>query len=99
MMTKAMFTKFVYFMTPRARVLVLGHVHLHHIGKMHYFFKYLLLYTQEYIRQTKYIVIMTKERFTKIINLITPVMGGLVLRREHAILLLLLSTMGHGSSN
>ena len=38
--------KIVNFMTPRAGVLVLGHVHVSHIVKMHYFFKNLLLYSQ-----------------------------------------------------
>ena len=60
MMTKEGSTKIVTFMTPGAGVLVLGHGHISHIVKMLYFFKNILLYSQEYIRQTMYIVMMTK---------------------------------------
>ena len=70
MMTKEGSTKTVFFMTPRAGVLVLGRGHISHIVKMHYFFKNLLLYSQALIRQTKYIVMMVKEGFTKIIIVI-----------------------------
>ena len=41
-----MMTKIVDFMTPRAWVVVLGHVHINHKVKMHYFFKNHLLYSQ-----------------------------------------------------
>ena len=47
-------------MTPGAGFLVLGRDHISHIVKMHYFFKILLLYSKALIRQTKYIVMMTK---------------------------------------
>ena len=50
---------------------------------MLYFFKILLLYSQAYIRQTKYIVMMTKEGSTKIVNFMTPGAGVLVLGRGH----------------
>ena len=50
---------------------------------MHYFFKNLLLYSQALIRQTKYIVMMTKEGSTKIVNFMTPGAGVLVLGRGH----------------
>ena len=43
-MTKVGSTKNIYFMTPGAEVLVLGHGHLIHLVKMHYFFNNLLLY-------------------------------------------------------
>ena len=55
-------------MTPRAGVLVLGRGHISHIVKMHYFFKNFLHYFKALIRQTKYIVMMTKEGSTKIVN-------------------------------
>ena len=54
MMTKEGSTKIVTFMTPRAGVLVLGCGHISYIVKMHYYFKNLLLYSQAWIRQTKY---------------------------------------------
>ena len=65
-MTKKGSTKIINFMTPRARVLVLGCSHMSHIVKVYYFFKNLLLYSQAYIRQTKYIVMMTKEGSNKL---------------------------------
>ena len=46
MMTTEGSTKIVNFMTPGAGVLVLGHGHINHIVKMHYFFKKNLLYSQ-----------------------------------------------------
>ena len=54
MMTTERSTKIVNFMTPGAGVLVLGRGHISHIVKMHYYFKNLLLYSQAWIRQTKY---------------------------------------------
>ena len=57
--------------------------HTSHIVKMHYFFKLLPLYSQARIRQTKYIVMMTKEGSTKIMNFLTTLAGVLVLRRDH----------------
>ena len=59
-------------MTPGSRVLMLGCGHISHIVKMHHFFKNLLLYSHAYIRQTKYIVMMTKEGSTEIVNFMTP---------------------------
>ena len=50
---------------------------------MHYFLKNLLLYSQAYNRQTKYVVIMTMEGSTKIVNFMTPRAGVLVLGRGH----------------
>ena len=64
MMTKEGSTKIVNFMTPGAGDLVLGRCHISHIVKMHYFFKN-LLYSLAWIRQTKDIVMMTKEGSTK----------------------------------
>ena len=46
-----------------------------------YFLKNLLLFSQALIRQTKYVVMMTKEGFTKIVNFMTPGAGVLVLGR------------------
>ena len=54
MMTKEGFTKIVTFMTPGAGVFVQGCDHMSHIVKMHYYFKNLLLYSQTWIRQTKF---------------------------------------------
>ena len=48
-----------------------------------YFFKYLLLYSQAKIKQTMYIVMMTKEGSTKIINFVTPGAGVLMLGPGH----------------
>ena len=48
-----------------------------------YFLKNLLLYFQALIRQTKYVVMMTKEGSTKIVNFMTPGTGVLVLGRGH----------------
>ena len=70
-------------MTPWAGVLVLGCGHISHIVNMHYFYKNLLLYSQALIRQTKYVVMMTKEESTKIINFITYGAGVLVLGCGH----------------
>ena len=66
MMTKEGSTKIINFMIPGAGVFVLGCGQISHIVTMHYFFKNLLLYTQALIRQTKYIVMMTKEVSTKL---------------------------------
>ena len=76
-MTKEGSTKIVYFMTPRARVLALGCGRISHIVKMHYFFKNLLLYSQAWIRQTKYIVMMTIEGSNKIVTFMTLGQGFL----------------------
>ena len=77
MMTKEGSTKIVNFMTPGAGVLVLGRGHISNIVKMHYFFKNLLLYSQAYILQTKYIVLINKEGSTKIVTFMTPGAGVL----------------------
>ena len=72
MMTKEGSTRIINFMTPGAGVLVLGRGHISHIVKLHYSFKNLLLYSQALIRQSKYVVMMTKEGSTEIINIMTP---------------------------
>ena len=82
MMTREGFTNIVNFMTPRAGVFVLGCGQISHIVKMHYFFKN-LLYSHAYIRQTKYIVMMTKEGSTQIVNFMTLRTGVLVLGCGH----------------
>ena len=51
--------------------------------KLMYFLKNLLLYSQALIRQTKYVVMMTKEGSTKIVNFMTPGAGVPVLGRGH----------------
>ena len=50
-----------------------------------YFLKNLLLYSQALIRQTKYVVMMTKEESTKIVNFMTPGAGVLVLGHGYII--------------
>ena len=70
-------------MTPGAGVLVLGRGHISHIVKLHYFFENLLLYSQAQIRLSKYVVMMTKEGSTKIVNFMTPGAGVLVLGRGY----------------
>ena len=47
------------------------------------FLKYLLLYSQALIRQTRYVVMMTKKGSTKIVNFMTPGSGVGVLGRVH----------------
>ena len=47
------------------------------------FFKNLLLYSHAYIRQTKYIVVMTKEGSTKIVTFMTRGAGVFVLGCGH----------------
>ena len=80
MITKEGFTKIVTFMTPCAGILVLGCDHKSHMVKMHYFFKNLFFYSEAWIRQTKYYKVMiTKERSTKIVNIMTPREGVLML--------------------
>ena len=79
MLNKEGSTKIVNFMTPGAGVLVLGCGHIRYIVKMHYFFKNLLLNSQALIRQTKYVVMMTKEGSNKIVNFMTPGAGVVVL--------------------
>ena len=51
--------------------------------KLTYFSENLLLYFGAWFRQTKCVVIMTKERSTKIVNFMTPGIGVLVLGRGH----------------
>ena len=82
-MTKKGSTKIINFMTPRAGVLVLGCSHISHIVKVYYFLKNLLLYSHAYIRQTKYIVMMTNEGSPKLIDFMTPGTGLIVERRGH----------------
>ena len=72
MLTKEGSTKIVNCMTAGAGGLVLGCGYISYIVKMVYFFNNLLLYSQAEIRQTKYVVMMTKEGSTKIINFMTP---------------------------
>ena len=79
MMTKEGSTKIVNFMTCGAGVLVLGRGYISHIVKLHYFFKNILLYSKALIRQTKYLVMMTKEGSTKIVNFMTPMAQVLML--------------------
>ena len=66
MMTKDGFNKLVNFMNPGAGCLVQRRDHISYIVNIHYFWKNLLLYSQAQIRQTKFIVMMTKEGSTNL---------------------------------
>ena len=59
-------------MSPGAGVVSLGRGYIIHIMKMHYFFKNFLLYSHAYIRQNKYIVMMTKEVSTENVKFHKP---------------------------
>ena len=83
MMTKEGSTKIVNFMTPGQGFLWWGVVIYSHIVKMHYFFKNLLLYSSASSRQTEYIVMMSKEASTKIVNFMTPGAGVPVMGCGH----------------
>ena len=54
-----------------------------HIVEMDYFFKNLVLYSCASSRQTEYIVMMSKEASTKIVNLMTPGAGVPVMGCGH----------------
>ena len=58
-------------MTHGVGVLALRCGHISYIVKIHYFFKYLLLYSQAQIRQTEGIVMISEEGSTKIVNFMT----------------------------
>ena len=84
MLTKEGSTAIVNFMTRRAGVLVLGRGHKNHIVNMHFFsFRSPPIYSQTKIRQTRYIVMLTKEGSTKIVNSMTPWARVFVLGRGH----------------
>ena len=78
-MTQGGLTKLVIFMTSRAGVLVLGRCHITNA----LFLEQFLLYYPAQIRQTMYIVILTNEGYTKIVNFMTTDAGVLMLGREH----------------
>ena len=67
MMIKEEITNIVNFMIPGAGVLLLRCGHISHIVEKHFSYKNILLYFQAWIRQTKYIEMMTKEGSTKIV--------------------------------
>ena len=48
-----------------------------HIGKTHWFFQNLLRYSQEFIRQADFIVIITKEGSSKFVHVMAPGAGVL----------------------
>ena len=82
MTTKEGSTKIENFMTLGAGVLALRRGHISHIVKIHYFFKKIFFSTQWY-GSDKLKVMMNKEGSTKIVNVITPGAGVLVLGRGH----------------
>ena len=77
MMTKKESTKIVNLMTPREGFFVLGRNHVSYKVKMHIFFKNLFLYSRVWFRQSKCIVMMTKESSTKIIPMLVLLNKGM----------------------
>ena len=71
----------VNFMTPTPRGGNCGVICVY----LMYFLKTLLFYSEAWFRQTKYVVIMTKEESTKIVNVMILVTRVLVLGRGHII--------------
>ena len=82
MMTKEGSIKIVNFMTPGAGVLVLGRGHISHIMKCIISLKTSFL-LPGIDQKTKYLVMMTKEGSTYIVNFMTPGAGVLALGRGH----------------
>ena len=72
MVTEEGSTEIVNFMIPGVGVLGLRCRHISYIVKIHYFFKNLLLYTKELIRQTEGIVTISKEGSVHIVNFMIP---------------------------
>ena len=68
MITKEGSIKIVNSMSPVAKVLVLGHCHISHKVEMHSFFKKYFSSLPGMIRQSKYMLMKTKEGGTKIVN-------------------------------
>ena len=71
MMNMEGFTKFENFMTTGLEVLVLGRGHISYIVKMHYFLIKVVFFTRRQDKLSMYIVIVTKENSTKIVNFMT----------------------------
>ena len=78
MKTKEGSTKIVNFMTPTPRG---GNLGVKKVKLMNFLKN--LLYSGAWFRQTKYIVVKTKEGSTKIVNFMTPGTGVLVLGCGH----------------
>ena len=84
LMTKEGSTKIVNFLTLGARDVVLRREHVSHIlNENALFLKILLPYSRARIRQTKHQVKMTKEGSTKIVNIMVPGAGVVVLGCGH----------------
>ena len=83
MIKKEESTKILNFMTPGAGVLALGHGPYRHLAQPTFCSIYILVDAQALIRQTMYIVMITKEGSTKIVNFMTPGAGVLVLGCGH----------------
>ena len=62
---------------------MLGRGDIGHVVKMHFLKNILLRYPGELLRRTDYKVILMMESFIKIVNLMTPWAGALVLRLGH----------------
>ena len=80
-MTKEGSTNVVNFMTPGAGVLALERGHMLYSGNA--FFPNKIIFFTPRIKQTKYIVKMTKEGSIKMVTFMTPTAGVLSLGRGH----------------
>ena len=79
MMSKNASSKIVNFMAPGSGVLVLGWGSIDYIEKMQKLFENLLLCCLVFKELTKYIVMMSKNASSKIVNYMAPGSGVLVL--------------------
>ena len=79
MLTNENSTKIVNFIAPGAGILVLRHGHIVYMQ----YFSHFLVYTGARIRQIKYIVMMTNEGSTKVVNFMTHGARVLMLGHDH----------------
>ena len=79
MICKSASFRFVNFMAPGSGVLVLGRGSIDYIEKMQKLFENLLLCCLVFKELTKYIVMMSKNASSKIVNYMAPGSGVLVL--------------------
>ena len=76
MMSKSVTTKIVNFMAPGSGVLVSGWGSIDYVEEILEFFENLLLYSWVLNKLTKYIVMMSKSAFSKIVNFMAAGSGG-----------------------
>ena len=74
MITKDWSTKILNCMTPGTGFFMLVRGHIHHLMKIHYFFK-IFSTLGPCFRQTKCVVMMIREESTTILDLMTPCKG------------------------